>query len=270
MSDWLNQLSEELRGNETLSRYKTVEDLANGLLKSKAQGSQSILIPGKDAGDEARQGFISKIMVQAPELIVRPTENLGEFYETMGKPKDAKGYQNPEQLPDLGAELEGQLRDIALSSNMTQDQYTAYIGTMANMQVETNKINQDLSDEAQAGLKGDWGMAFDDRMKAAEKINGELYPDTQFESLSPAEIKGRYETSERLVGKPQATGQHSDPGTALTPADAKRRAAEIMANKDYWDQSSPNQPHLIKQHKELLLQAGMTDNIDSLRAPAPL
>ena len=269
MPEWLDALSEDLRSNETLGRYKTVEDLATGLLESKARGSQSILIPSKEAGTEARTGFLNKIMVQAPELVVKPSENLEEFYKTAGRPDEATGYQNPEKLPEIGEELETQLRDIALSSNMTQDQYGSYITTMADMQVETKKINKTMTDEAMAGLKGDWGMAFDERLAAAEKINGELYPDTQFESLSPTEIKGRYETSERLVGKPQAPGQPDTQTQTLTPMEAKRRANEIMQNKDYWDAGSPNQRILIQQHKDLLLMAGMTDNIDGLRAPAP-
>lgn len=50
--EWLGTLPEELRGDETLGRYKSVEDLARGHIEARKVASSRLVIPGNEAGDE--------------------------------------------------------------------------------------------------------------------------------------------------------------------------------------------------------------------------
>lgn len=269
--EWLqnSELPDELKGNETLNRYDSLEAAMNGFLETRAAASQSIRVPTKEAGAEAREQFLQRLITMAPELTVKPNgDNTAEFYKVMGRPDDAAGYEAPQEMPyDIGKDVEGQLRDVALKMNLTKDQFKVLLTEMGGMRKATMDGVEQARKADQDALKAEWGAAYDERVAAAKKVNEELFPKVDFNRLPSQEIKARYEIHSRLNdGKATVAGQQGAQSARLTPEEAQRRAQEIMNNPDYWDSSSPNQAALMKQHHDLLVEAGFSTDLSRFSA----
>ena len=266
----LESLPEELRENESLNRFNSIEDLAKSFVETKSLVGQSIRIPPPEAGEEVRAEFINKLINNAPELTFKPQpdqpEQAEEFYRLQGKPDDFAKYENPEGL-QLNEDVEAELRQILYDANVSNAQYQKVVKAFADRDQETQQSFAQMQEQAQSELKGKWGQAYDDRVNAAKKANEEYYPGREFDKLSPAEIEGLYNVHAAVTsGGPQAATQQNPPSDKLPPDEALRRADEIMNNPDYWDQANPNQQHLIRQRMKYLEMAGGTTDLSSHRA----
>lgn len=227
-----DSLSEEVKTNPTLIQYKTLEDMLQGHIKTKSLVGSSIRIPGEDAPEEDRTKFLEQLITKAPGLMMKPDfsekEQATEFYSLFGKPSDATQYQLPEGAK-LTVDVESEIREIAFNANLNQEQF----GTLAS---EMDSRNQQLMEgittktgEAMEGLKGEWGMTFDDRTKAAQKMNEQFYPGRDFANITPAERKALFAISESMTGKPSPlAGSGEGQPMAITPTEARERADEIM------------------------------------------
>lgn len=266
----LEQIPEEYRESETLERFNSLGDLAKSYLEQRSLVGQSIRIPTEEAGEEARQEFIDKLMRNAPELMIKPSpeepEQNEEFYRTIGKPKDFSEYQNPEGA-ELNPEVESELREILHQASLTNSQYQKVVAAMAERDKAAQESFKQAKEEDKSSLQGKWGQTLEDRMKAAKKVNEEFYPGRDFDSLTSSEIEGLYRVSEAVTGNStQAANQPKTGSDAVPPDEALRRANEIMNNPEYWDQGNPNQQYLIKQRLKYLEMAGGTQDMTAHQA----
>ena len=265
----LETLPEELRDNETISRFNSVEDLAKGFIETKSLVGSSLRIPQPEAGDEARTEFLNKVIRHAPELMLKPEmenpEQSKEFFRTLGMPEEPDGYQNPEDL-SLNADVENELRTVLHEAGVTNAQYQNIMAAFAQRETETRENFDNMRKQQEEELKGKWGQTFDERTEFAKKINEQFYPGRDFDSLTTADIEGLYQVHKAVNGqKPQGATQPATPSDKLPPAEAMRRANEIMNNPEYWDQANPNQQALVQKRLEYLKMAGMSDSLDDLR-----
>ena len=276
---WIDELSEEqrealpedIRTNEMLNRFDSMEALLSGFVETKSLVGQSIRVPPEEAGDEARSQFIDKLVRNAPELMLKPDwenpEQNAEFWRTLGTPEDAEGYENPEGV-EVDEEVEKQLRSVLHSANLTPAQYQTTVKQLSEMHQQATQQAQSKHEEEMNSLYDKWGMTKKDRLAAAKKVSEEFFGDVPFDKLSAKVVEGLYAMSVSLKGKgaqvahqPQATSE------TLTPAEALERAAEIINNPDYWDKSKPDvQQRLVKKRLELLKMAGYSDDLDAMRA----
>lgn len=93
--EWLAGLSEDLRGDPTLSRYASLDDFARGHLETKRVASSKVIVPGDGADAAALQAF----------------------YDGIGRPKDPAGYEIPvpEGAPaDLADVARGKFHELGL------------------------------------------------------------------------------------------------------------------------------------------------------------
>ncbi|KRB95157.1 hypothetical protein [Sphingomonas sp. Root720] len=103
--EWLSGLSEDLRGDATLTRYADVEALARGHIETKRLASSRVILPGNDADDAA----------------------WNSFYEAIGRPKDPAEYQI--EIPDgADAAIADKFRPIAHQLGLTPKQVTGLVG----------------------------------------------------------------------------------------------------------------------------------------------
>lgn len=259
----LELLPEELQANESLTQFNSLGDLAKSYVETKGMVGRSIRIPSEDAGDEARQEFINKLVTNAPELMVKPDftnpEQANEFYATLGVPDDFAKYENPEDA-ELDPEVEGQLRQVLHTAKLTPAQYKQVVKQLSDMNKETLQTNEMLKKQDMDGLSGKWGNALEQRMEAAKKANEEFYPGRPFESLSSKEIEGLYRIHESVTqpNSTQAASQPKPAETRLTPAEAEAQAAEIMRNPKLWDDRTPAEEkrRLMARVVELKKEAG--------------
>lgn len=271
--DIRESLPEDIRANETLNRYNSIEDLAKGHIETKAAFGQSIRIPPDEAGEEARAQFLQKLKSHVPELVPRPSigqpESFDEFYSVIGVPKDFSEYENPEGV-QLKPEAEASLREVMHGAKLTPEQYKFVVQKFSEMDAKAQENMTKAFQSDMDKLKGEWGATYDERTEAAKKAAAELYPGRDFDTFSPDDLRALYRHQVAVTGgKPQAATQDKSETGKLTPQEALRRANEIMDNPAYWDKSNPQkQQDLIKRRLELLEMAGFNNSLDQLRAPS--
>lgn len=281
---WKNDLTPEaleriqndnpaLLESETLDRYKTADDILGAHLEQRTVISQSIRIPPEEAGTEVREEFINKLVNNAPEVMLKPDfanpEQSTEFWQALGTPEDADKYQTPEEV-NLQPEIEAQFREVSKGANLTNEQYQKLINSFAAMDTETKELVEAQKEKDQDALKAKWGLTLDDRLKAAEKVYDEFFSGSDFTSLGTAEIEGLFAVSKALTGgKPQVAGQPKAESGVLPPAEAERRAQEILNNPKLYDRNTPREEivALMEKHKEYMMMTGKyVDSIDVARA----
>lgn len=262
-SEILETLPEELQTDPSLVKFDSIQDLAKSYKEMSAFQGRSIRIPGEDAGAEARQEFINKLVNNAPELMVKPDftnpEQADEFYATLGVPDDFSKYENPENTA-LDPEVEAQLREVLHTAKLTPVQYQKVVKQLSDMNAEAIENNNQLRKSDLESLSGKWGNALEQRMEAARKANEEFYPGRSFDNLSSAEIEGLYQIHESVTqpASTQAASQPKESALRLTPAEAEAQAAEIMRNPKLWDDATPQEEkqRLMARVVELKKEAG--------------
>lgn len=257
-AEMADSLSEEIKTNPTLAQYNSLEEALKGHIETKSLVGSSIRVPGPDAGDEDKQAFYQKLMDRVPNLMVKPDfsepEQATEFYNLFGKPGDATQYTMPEGSK-LAPDIESELREMAFTSNLNQEQFQKMVGEMDNRNNELVENTTAQYDEAMSSLKGKWGMTFEERMTAAKKMNEQFYPGRDFDNLAAGEREALYSISESLTGKgPQVATQGDGQVMAMTPGEAREQADEIMrrVHDPKSDLGQPEKMALINKRIKLL------------------
>jgi hypothetical protein len=150
--EWLTGLSDDLKGDATLSRYADVEALARGHIEARRLASSRVILPGADADDAA----------------------WNNFYEAIGRPKDPAGYQI--EVPD-GADgtMAEKFRPIAHQLGLTPKQVAGLVGwnneLATALQGEATAAQQAKRDEGVAALealKSELGTDYATKEKMAQ------------------------------------------------------------------------------------------------------
>jgi hypothetical protein len=257
--EWMEGLSDELKGNESLKKFESPEALAKSYINLEARAGNSIRIVGPDASEDDKAETYQKVMKHMPQLMLKPNpeepEQMKEFYSMLGVPEDTDGYEwNGE---GLSPEIVGELRQLAKTTNMTKAQFKAYVNQMAEMQGTTLQVREEARLAQGAELKAEWGMAFEDRYEMVERFLKEREGLGSIENLNPHQIKAYYDIAKSLVGKPQVHSQPQTPG-GITPSEARERIAEIERHPAYMSNNPADRAEhmrLIKKRVELLIAA---------------
>ena len=257
--EWMESLSDELKGDEGLKKFESVESLAKSYKNLEALKGNSIRIAGPDASEEDRAAIYQKVMKHMPELMLKPNpeapEQMREFYSMLGVPEDTSGYGY--DGTGLNEELVGELRALAKDTNMTKTQWKAYVKRMDEMSEMTTQQREESRVRMGAELKTEWGMAFEDRYSVVEKFMQENPGLGTVESLNPEQMKTYYSLSKSLLGKPQA-GTQPPPRGAITPDEARAQIKELENHPAFMSNNpSDRMEHmrLIKKRIELMRYA---------------
>jgi hypothetical protein len=234
--EWMESLSDELKGNEGLKKFESMEALANGYINLESRAGNSIRIAGPDATAEAKAETIQKVMTHMPELMLRPNpdsaEQTKEYHAMRGVPEDADGY-SIEGIEGLSEDVVNELKQLAHGTNMSKSQFKIYATKMAEMQGFTNQQKEEARTTMGAELKTEWGMAFEDRYAVVERHLNENPGLGSIEHMSPDQIKAHYEVSRGLNGVKQAFSQPAS-APIMTPAEAQAQIKEIDTNPRFW------------------------------------
>ena len=260
-ADWRAGLPAEIAAAPALKDVKDVAGLAQAFVDTKALVGASIHPPGPDAGPEARKEFVAKLQAAAPELVLFPedpaalAEVEASIWARLGKPKEAKEYAAPKDVELPEAALDA-LRAEAAEEGLTRRQFEARAKRVAG-QVATA---QHAQAEAQAALKRELGVAYDERIGAAASAAERLgFPPALVTALKAGQVDLATYKALAAVAKGFGEGrQVADQGAGggrVTPAEALLQAAEIRARKGYWDSADPTHAGLLQKHLDLMKQA---------------
>lgn len=281
---WQEGLPSDLKGNTSLSKFSSPEEVAAAYVALESKEGNSIRIPGEDAGEAARQEFIAKLTKNAPELMLRPSEdNMDEFYSTLGRPSKPDEYHVPsiEGAPEdfnLSEDPEANaLRVIAHEAGLTDKQYQHVVRSMAEGRMIAQAASyQDFSEDV-GTLRKEWGLAYDDRYRAAARIAVQLNaPESLVEGfqtgyVDPDTIRFFHELTQKIGKEGTELSDQGDAGSGLLPpSEAKEQIDQIMNNKThpYWDSHHPEHGAALKKMLELrkLHNPSAAQDLDAHRA----
>lgn len=214
---------------------------------------------------EAMQGKSGKVTIPGPNALPEERE---AYNKAIGVPDKPEGYglKAPEKIGDKAVPKElwdaagaKAFSELAHKLGLTPAQAQAIVeyDVSRNLTaVDGVKAAHDkqLAD-ARATLKGEWGVAHDDRMKLAEagaKASGFVAAENPELANSPAFIKAMARVGE-MIGEKPAAGARTG---GMTPADAKTQINAIRGDKNhpYNNRSVPGHAEAVTQVQNLYRQ----------------
>jgi len=231
---WHSGLSEEYRGNESLSQIPDLNTLAKSYLDAQQYAGGSIRIPGEDASTDDWTAFNAKLTDKVPTLLNLPSdenEARDAMYARLGRPDSADGYQ-----------VEGADADFlqwAHENGLSTAQVKSW---QENTQGQTTQEGEDYDlkmQEANDLLKKEWGHAYDTKLSQAK--NAVLaYADSETQQFlldsglanNPGMIRLMAGIGATLT-EDQSAGIESGTRFTLSPTEAMDRISEVRRNSEH-------------------------------------
>ena len=255
---WHSGLSDEYRGNESLSQIPDLNTLAKSYLDAQQYAGGSIRIPGEDASTDDWTAFNAKLTDKVPSLLNLPSdesEARDAMYSRLGRPDTKDGYKVEGADPDF--------LEWAHDNGLSNAQVKAW---QENTQGQSKQDDEDRDAEMQAAndlLKKEWGHAYD--TKLAQAKNAVMaYADSETQQFlldsglanNPGMIRLMAGIGATLTEE-QSAGIESSTRFTLSPSEALDRITEMRNNKasPYNIVGDPQHLAKVKEMSNLYLQA---------------
>ena len=172
-NNFLDSISEEFRGSDHIKNYDSIDALAKGHIEANDLISKSIRIPGEDADDTVRNSFYEKLI--GVDGVVRipaegDEEGIKAFYQKLGVPENADGYEGVKQPDKLepGMEYDKNMEDwfkqTAHANNLSPKQAEGLYEAWNEVQAEKAKLMIGEMQSMTETLKKEWGNDWDKRI----------------------------------------------------------------------------------------------------------
>lgn len=244
-SNYLANVSEDLRGS--VEKFKNVDDLAKSYVNLEKMMGDSVRVPTSDATPDTKNAFFDKIK-GLDEVLIKPRtqEGMDEFYNKLGRPEKASGYDHgasiPSELindPATVTEL-SQFQDRAHALGLTQDQAKGMIDMRMEQYTQYKQGMTTSTEEGLATLHKQWGSDYDTRLKGAVQMKDQMkekFPDQMAQLLAtngsnPAlahmlsELAFSYQEA-GVVGQPKIN-------YGMTPDQAAAKIGEKLSDQDFY------------------------------------
>lgn len=162
---WMDNLSEELRGDETLKNTKDIQGLSSQLVNAQKQLGTAVQMPKDDATPEQK----------------------AEFHQRLGCPKTVGEYElkAPTDLPE-GMEYREDLMNAMTTIAFGEGASKALMQKLAdgfnqwqieNFKTQATKKQTDIEktfNEGEAALKVEWGADYDKNIEITNKLTTQI------------------------------------------------------------------------------------------------
>lgn len=151
--DWRESFTDEgLRKAPELGKYKSLDEFAKGHIAQSSLVGRSVQVPKPDATDKEWSDFHAKL----------PRPEKAEMYEVKASTKDAERFLIPERVEKF--------KTLAHEIGLSQRQVSALVKLQEEGALEAyGKMAGDFK-ETVAGLKTEWGAAYDRHMGLARRF----------------------------------------------------------------------------------------------------
>jgi len=228
--NWYDGLSDDLKNNPTVQKYKSQDEMVKGHLElQKLLGNDKVALP-KDEND---------------------TVAIEALHRALGVPVEAKDYDLPAPDPIEGMEAvtfgTDEFKALAHKHNLTPAQaagiQTDYVEMLTGIKTKAEADYLAVVTQSKTDLNKEWGLAYDQKVKLAQSVMNKFAGSKEnFDYINAkigadpialkflAEVGGQF--SEGSLGE---MGEFTSKFTK-TPAEAKIEYETIMsdANDDYW------------------------------------
>jgi hypothetical protein len=231
------------------------EKFFDQLKNHRSMLGQSIRIPSGEAGQEQREEFYSKLQSKVPDLMRTPDpddpDQVRQVYQKLGLPESSDDY-NIDSTDGLDPEALGAYRAAAHEAGLTKSQFKDFLGRIGEGTLQSRQQAEAAREEDLAGLRGEWGQAFEQRAGVCAKVAQRTgAPQNLSEAIQKGEadsqtMKWLYALSQQLGGEGNNFIDTNAPAVDA-PAEIQGKINDVMANPShpYWDSTHP-------QHKQAL------------------
>lgn len=230
--NWRENLPDDIKNHATLTKFKSVVDLAKSHLNAQDMiGRKGIILPREGASEE----------------------EIGDFYNKLGRPETVEGYKLDEvQLPE-GVNIDDNIRSEFLKAGHKEGFTNKQMNFLLKWQIEnmgnqaklTSENEQKEIEAAETDLRKEYGNAYEANIALAQKVINKFGDEASKEALK--EGVGNDPRLIRMVVN-IAKGMSEDTlgeGTAImtkTPGEAQKEISQIRNN--------PKHPYHIPGHVE--------------------
>ena len=240
---WHSGLSEEYRGNESLSQIPDLNTLAKSYLDAQQYAGGSIRIPGEDASTDDWTAFNSKLTSKVPTLLNLPNDEAearDAMYARLGRPDTKDGYQIEGADPEF--------LQWAHDNGLSTAQVKAWQENTQGQSTQDQEANDAKMQEANDLLKKEWGHAYDAKLAAAKNAVM-AYADAETQQFlldsglanNPGMIRLMAGIGATL-SEEQSAGIESGSRFTLSPTEAMDRISEVRRNQEH--------PYNINNHPQ--------------------
>lgn len=163
-------LTEVLRESESLSKFNSVEDLANSYLNLERSMSSKVKIPGENSSSDELNSFYSKIS-NIPGVVIKPVdgdeEQLKLYNKTLGVPEKPTDYNLPENI-ELDNDTKLNLFNLSHKLGLTNEKMVELAKFKTEQDSTLNKASEDFKKENDKILREKWGPDYDARYAGAQ------------------------------------------------------------------------------------------------------
>jgi hypothetical protein len=259
--DWRSSLDPDLRDLPALKDYPDINALVKSHVSSQQMLGSSIRIPSEDASDEARKAFYERL-VKDPRVVVLPEEgdDLTPILRRLGTPEKPEGYEGwkPPEGFQIDSEAQKTFYEQAHRAGLTKQQAHAMQDFWSKAQVQRTQSVETTMKKGVEQLRMEWGQAFDDKVKAAQRVVKSLGPEFgKFLANTrlgnhPVLIKAFSEVASRGLEPMDSAVDRAAVGR-LTPAEAMATVEDIRGNPahPYNNPDNPSHAAAVKKVREL-------------------
>jgi len=247
--DWRSALSDDIKGNPTLEKIKSVNALASSYINL-----QSHL--GRDK--------ITKPITE---------DDWQDVYNFLGRPQGPDGYDLslPDELPEP---VKGQFNDeglgafkkaahsFGLSANQAQDLLGWYADLRAQQHAAMQENSSQSLENAERELHQKWGRAYEQNVGYARKAFEEYGGDDLARIMDgsglgnhPAVLEAFANIAKSTMADKDLAGPTNQGKQVLTPEEAKAEAATVMAHPAYLDKNHPEHTSVVRKVQSLFERA---------------
>jgi hypothetical protein len=199
--------------------------------------------------------------------VIVPGEKAGEdewnsFFESIGRPQVDKYELKTPEGKEVNKTFVEKYKEIAHKSGLLPKQAQAimehYIAFEENAMKEHAETQKKTLQEAQAGLKREWGEAFDKNVKLAEMAVQESGIEGLGEYLDKTGLNNDPQIAKLLAkmgsmfGEDKLRGEAAGRFGGQTPAEIQLEIDKLMAQPGYFDSSHATHKSLTGQMEALM------------------
>lgn len=221
-TSWRESLPPDIKASKSLSRYSSPADLAKAYVELEKFQGRSVAIPGPDATPAERAAFDTKVRQWqgVPDSAERYTIAMPE-----GMQADERGVK----------EWQGTFHRLGLTQDQVKGLTDAFFGSATgNPQI----AHEQLRTYGETELRKEWGGAFPHNIAVAGRAIRAVGGPEVFELMERSGLNSHpvmVKFWQRIGRDYQEDGAipSASHGGPLGPEDAKRRIAEIRADKSH-------------------------------------
>ncbi len=225
--NWREFISEDLRVNESLAKFTTLDGLAKSYLNAESMiGKDKIVVPSTD-------------------------EEWETVYNTLGRPEKPEGYV-VENAPDGFKEA---VHKIGLTANQAQAVAKWHGELASTAKAKEDSDTEDLKNKVNLELKNDWGEKYAGNVVVAKRVITENSDDGFMDFLEtsglgndPRMIKFLHKVGS-LSGEDNL--ENGDGEATQTPEQLKEEINGVMATPAYQNKDDPNHDITVQKVSRL-------------------